>query len=209
MMKKLWILALPMLLGLVSCSGDNSDNPASSQITEQDLVGLWYEEYEYADVTETGVPFSRVLMVVITDADHTGCLYLGAFGPEGYDPLAIYGGPEEAGFTWQLCPDGSVVLTDPASGESIALSRRATDDNSYGDDMTDVSNTSLTYTSGSLTLTNDSYSGTLEKADAEKEAEIKKVLEGIVTKVNSGDTGIGIGGISDGPARARRHGGID
>lgn len=39
--------------------------------------------------------------------------------------------------------------------------------------MTNVSGTDMTYSNGNVTVTNTSYSGTLTKADGEKEAEIK------------------------------------
>ena len=170
------IAAAAFLLGMAGCSEE--DNPSSGDLSvqEQSLVGLWWDEFEYADVTEAGVPFSRVLLAVKADADHTGCLYLGAFGDMSDEPLAVYGGPEDAGFTWKLLPDGSVLLSDLASGESIALARTRGDGSSYGNNMTEVSSTNVTYTDGSMTMTNDNYSGTLEKADAEKEAEIDEAL---------------------------------
>ena len=56
--------AAMLLLGLTACSND--DNPSTS-VKEQSLIGLWWDEFEYADVTETGVPFSRVLLAVQVD----------------------------------------------------------------------------------------------------------------------------------------------
>ena len=49
--------------------------------------------------------------------------------------------------------------------------------NSYGEGMTDVSTTSMTYTDNSVTVTNDNYSGTLVKADAETAADIEEKLQ--------------------------------
>jgi len=144
---------------------------------EKSLVGLLWDEYEYADVTETGVPFSRVLLAVIANADHTGCIYLGVFNDTSDEPLAIYGGQKDAAFTWHLLANGTLLLGDPVTGETYALARtRAAGGSSYGDGMTDVSKTSLTYTDGSVTMTNDDYSGTLDKADAETAAEIEEKL---------------------------------
>jgi len=170
--------AAMLLLGMTGCTG--VDNPSTStddmSVLEQSLVGLWWDEFEYADVTEAGVPFSRVLLAVKADADHTGCIYLGVFDDTGDEPLAVYGGPEDAGFTWRLLADGRILLSDPATGESYALTRSAEGDSSYGNDMTNVTSTSLTYAAGSVTVANDSYSGTLVKADAEKEADIEETL---------------------------------
>ncbi len=202
--------AVALLVGITACSKD--DNPSSDDITvkEQELVGLWWDEYEYAGETEAGVPFSRVLLAVQVDADHTGCIYAGVFNDKSDDPLAVYGGPQDAGFTWRLLADGKLQLGDPVTGETYALARSVTraltrsGDSSYGDGMTDVSTTKLTYTKGSVTATNDNYSGTLVKADAGKAAEIDEKLQSLITAVNNGDAGIGYDGYGTSPARARK-----
>jgi len=183
-MKKIlnWMMAAILICGasvFTSCINDTSDNPVvpSPQEQEQSLIGLWWDEFEYADVTEAGVPFSRVMLAVKANADHTGCIYLGVFDGTSDEPLAVYGGPDDAGFTWQLLADGRIQLGDPATGETYALTRtRGDGDSSYGDGMTDVSTTSVTYTDGSVTVTNDNYSGTLTQADAEEAADIEETL---------------------------------
>ena len=203
--------AAVLLLGMTGCTkSDNpiSDNPSAVDVSalEQELVGLWWDEYEYADVTEAGAPFTRVLLAVLAEAGHTGCIYRGVFDDTSDEPLAVYGGPEEAGFTWRLLADGTVLLSDPVTGETYAMARTRGDVGSYGKDMTDVASTNVNYTGGNnLTLTNDDYSGTLTKADAAKEADIKEKLQAIITTVDGGDTGIGLGGGSNGPAKARSH----
>ena len=168
--------AAVLLVGMTGCS--SVDNPSSNNVIvqEQDLIGLWWDEFEYAGETETGMPFSRVLLAVKADADHTGCIYLGVFDSTSDEPLAIYGGPEDAGFKWRLLDDGRVLLSDPVTGESYALTRSAEGDSSFGNDMTDVSNTSISYDNGSVTVTNGSYTGELEKADAGQAADIEKTL---------------------------------
>ncbi len=167
-----------LLLGMSACS-ENSDNPANPNLQEmeQSLVGLWWDEYEYSDVTEAGVSFERVLLAVNVNADHTGCIYLGVFDNTDDNPLAVYGGPEDAGFSWSLLPDGSVQLIDLTTGESMARTRGDKGDNdSYGDGMTDVSSTTLNYSNGNVAVVNGSYSNGLDKADDEKKAEIEKML---------------------------------
>ena len=57
--------ATTLLLGMTGCSKEPSIN---IQELEQSLVGLWWDEFEYEDVTEDGVPFSRVLLAVRADA---------------------------------------------------------------------------------------------------------------------------------------------
>lgn len=201
--------AVLLLLGMTGCSNDDNSPSEDIKVQEKDLVGIWWNAFEYADVTETGTPFNWVLLAVKADADHTGCIYLGVFDKaDSTYPLAIYGGPEDAGFTWKLLDDGSVLLGDPASGESLLLARRFSGKN-YGEDMTNVSSTKLTYNGGSVTLDNGNYSGTLAKADAEKVAEIEKMMEEQIKDVNSGDATIGLEGFGDHSARARRFLGID
>lgn len=164
-----------LLLGMSACSKEDNPAPNNVNVQEQDLVGLWWDEFEYSDVTEDGVPFSRVLLAVKADADHTGCIYLGVFNDESDEPLALYGGPLDAGFTWRLLSNGTIELSDPVTGERYALTRGA-DGSSYGNGATDVPNTSLTYNDGSVQMNNGSYSGELEKADAGKEKEIEEKL---------------------------------
>lgn len=190
-----------LLMGATGCSKDDSPSSDHLSALEQSLVGLWWDEFEYADVTETGVSFSRVLLAVKADANHTGCIYLGVFDDTHSEPLAVYGGPQDAAFTWRLLDDGSLLLGDPATGESAVLTRGG---GSYGDGMTNVSATSLTYNGGSMSMTNGSYAGTLEKADAEQATEIEERLHVVITAVNSGDSGIGFGGHDSGSAHAPR-----
>ena len=172
-----------LLLGMTGCSnGDNPSpipSPIDNKISDEDLIGLWWDEFDYADKTEDGVPFTRVLLAVIADADHTGCIYLGAFDGTSDEPVAIYGGPEDAGFTWKLLPDGRIQLGDPVTGETYALTRGG---GSYGNNMTDVSNTNLTLANGSLAATNANYSGSLERADAATATNIEVKLR---TKLKS------------------------
>jgi len=200
------LAAAILLLGMTDCTNEDNNASTDMAVQEQSLIGLWWDEFEYADVTEEGVPFSRVLLAVQVDADHTGCIYLGVFNDTDYYPLAVYGGPEEAGFTWRLLADGSVVLGDPITGEDYVLTRtRGADGSSYGEGMTDVASTNVTYADNSVKLTNDNYSGELVKADAEQTADIEEKLQALITTVNSGDTGIGIGTGGTNPARAPRH----
>jgi len=181
-----------LLMGMTGCSSDDSSSSVDIDALEQRLVGLWWDEFEYSDVTDEGVPFSRVLLAVEFEPEHTGCIYLAVFSAKGNIPLAVYGGPEEAGFNWRMLDDGSLMLSDPLTGESEVLTRisRGNDGSgSYGDGMTDVSNTSMNYSDGSMKVTNDNYSGTLAKADAEEEAKIEKKLSTTlpVANTNLGD----------------------
>ena len=187
--------AAALLLGSAgmfsSCQGfidavlGTEDKPAQQQpattptvdiaAMEQELVGLWWEEYEYAGETEDGEPFNRVLLAMSFDEDHTGCIYLGVFvdNTEG-EPLAIYGGYEDSGFAWKLLEDGTLQLSDPYTGETYALTRAAGD--SYGKNMTNVSSAKSVYSNGNVTLTNGGNSVTLKKASEERAQEIEQKL---------------------------------
>ena len=205
-MKKIFFAmfaAAVLLLGMTGCSKVDNPSPIDINVLEQSLVGLWWDEYEYADVTETGVPFSRVLLAVVANADHTGCIYLGVFNDTSDEPLAIYGGPKDAGFTWHLLANGNILLGDPVTGETYEMARTRGDDGggdgSYGDGMTDISKTNLTYTDGGVTLTNGDYSATLGKADAETAADIEKKLSQLSSATNlDGDDDININGTPQG-----------
>lgn len=188
--------AAALLLGMTGCSKDEQSPYINTAELEKNLVGVWWDEYKYADVTETGVPFTRVLLAVKADADHTGCIYLGLFDDTDNLPLAVYGGPKDAGFRWQLLPNGDLQLSDPVSGETSVLTRSA---DSYANGMTNVSTANLTFDNNQVTMTNGSYSGTLAKADASQEADIQKRLTMPTATLNTNLNGEGTVSISDNP----------
>ena len=189
-MKKIITALFAASLLLSGLTGCNKNKEIDIQQLEPSLVGVWWDQYEYSDVTETGVAFDNVLLVVKADANHSGCLYLGAYDSKSDALVAVYGGPEDAGFKWELTREGNIVLSDPATGESTVLTR-ADGGSSYGNDMTNVNGTNMTYTGGSVTVSNGSYSGTLTKADTGKEGEIKEqfcaLFSAIVTNLASED----------------------
>jgi len=164
--------AIALLLGMTGCSKEPSVNV---QELEKSLVGVWWDEYEYKDVTEDGIPFSRVLLAVKADADHTGCIYLGVFDNKSDRPLAVYGGLDDAGFTWELLSDGTLILDALPTTKSLTMTRA---DGEYGSTMTDVSLASMTYTGSGLTMNNGTYSSTLTKADGEKQDDIAEKVTG-------------------------------
>ena len=186
-MKKISILtsltlfvAAVLLLSTTGCSKDDDPAPIDVSAAEKDLIGLWWDEFKYADVTETGEAFSRVLLVVEADEDHSGCIYLGVFNDTSDEPLAIYGGPKDAGFTWKVLSDGRIQLGDPDTGETLDLAPALT--RGYGSNMTNTSNTNMSYNNGTVTVTNGDQSNTLHKANADQTAAIQQKLS---TGVNS------------------------
>jgi hypothetical protein len=186
-MKKISILtsltlfaATVLLLGTTGCSKDDDPAPIDVSAAEKEIVGLWWDEFKYADVTEEGVPFTRAMLVVQADEDHTGCIYLGVFDDKSDEPLAIYGGPKDAGFTWKVLSDGKIQLGDPDTGETIEMAPALT--RGYGSNMTNTSNTNMSYNNGTVTVTNGDQSNTLHKADASQTSAIEQKLS---TGVNS------------------------
>ena len=123
-------------MGVTGCSSDDNSSSVDIEALEKDFIGLWWAEFEYADSTDEGVPFSSVLLAVEANADHTGCIYLAVFNDTDDWPLAVYGGPEEASFNWRMLDDGSLILSDPLTGESEVLTRGDDGSGSYGDQMT-------------------------------------------------------------------------
>ena len=80
-----------LLLGMSACT-DKSDTTVNQQEMEKNLVGLWYEDFDYKDVTEDGKPFNHAMIAVEAKADHTGYIALAVFDDEFNEPLEVYGG---------------------------------------------------------------------------------------------------------------------
>ena len=174
------LFLLLVCLFITACSKDDNSPSIDTTAAEQELIGLWWDEFEYSDVTETGAPFTRVLLAVEVAADHSGCIYLGVFDDKSDEPLAIYGGPKDAGFTWKVLSDGKIQLGDPDTGETIEMAPALT--RGYGSNMTNTSNTNMSYNNGTVTVTNGDQSNTLHKANADQTAAIQQKLS---TGVNS------------------------
>ncbi len=152
-----------LLLGMSACTGQ-TDNPATpgQQALEKSLVGLWYEDFKYEDVTESGKPFNRAMIAVEAKADHTGYVALAVFDDEFNEPLEIYGGPKDAPFTWQVTDEGQVILTDPNTGETIKSAPRRSGE-SHGS-FVDIGQINMNYTQGSINFSNASHKGSLNRA---------------------------------------------
>ena len=182
---KMWMIAAILVCGaslFTACTGDISDNPAppSQQGLEESLVGLWYEELEYTGVLEdTGEAFTSVVLAMQVDEDHTGCLYVGAFNGGDYDnPLAVYGGPEEAGFTWQLTIGGQLIMTATDGSGSMALTRtRGDGTNSDGlHQLTSLNGWETETVNGQTVISRGS--DVLTPANAEQTATIENMISG-------------------------------
>ena len=162
-----------LLLGMIACT-DSADNPVSpsQQEMEESLVGLWYEEFDYEDVTEDGKPFNRALIAVETKADHTGYVALAVFDDTFNEPLEIYGGPKDAPFTWQVTAEGQVILTDPATGTTFSPTRTRGDRDH--NDFVDIGQIKMKSGSNIIAFSNTSHQGTLTKSGASNNGLIKE-----------------------------------
>jgi len=178
MMKKQffsWMLAAMFVCGasvFTACTSKD-DNPAtpSRQEMEKSLVGLWYEEFKYEDVTEDGKPFNRALIAVEAKADHTGYVALAVFDDEFNEPLEVYGGPKDAPFTWQVTDDGHIVLTDQTSGETIVSASTRSGGN-HGD-FVNIGQIDMNCTEGRIAFNNASHKGSLTKVESGKDGLIQ------------------------------------
>ena len=147
-------------------SSDDSPTTPDQEIPEDCLCGLWYEEFEYSDVTEAGKPFSRALIAVDIRADHTGYVALAVFDDEINEPLEVYGGPKDAAFTWQVNADGNVTLADDNVG-TAAKTATTRSDTKFGS-FVDIGAIDMKCQQGSIAFSNASHRGTLTRADGSK-----------------------------------------
>ena len=161
------IAAAALLIGVGACT-DNSDNPItlSQQEMEKSLIGLWYEDFDYEDVTDDGKPFNHALIVVEAKADHTGYVALAVFDDEFNEPLDVYGGPKDAPFTWQVTAEGHVTLSDPNTGTAIMQARTRSDEKHSN--FVDIGQIEMNCASGSIDFSNASHKGSLTKVGSAK-----------------------------------------
>ena len=154
--------------GMVACT-DKTDNVShpSQQEMEKDLIGLWYEDFDYKDVTEKGKPFNRAMITLEVKADHTGYVALSVFDDEFNEPLEIYGGPTDAPFTWQITADGHVILDAPPTDN--VLRSAETDSTGSHNDFVDINQINLDCKQGTVNFSNTSHNGSLSKVEGGKD----------------------------------------
>ena len=154
--------------GMVACTDktDNSSRP-SQQEMEKNLIGLWYEDFDYKDVTEKGKPFNRAKITLEVKADHTGYVALSVFDDEFNEPLEIYGGPTDAPFTWQITADGHVILDAPQTDN--VLRSAETDSTGSHNDFVDINQINLDCKQGTVNFSNTSHNGSLSKVEGGKD----------------------------------------
>ena len=146
----LLMLALPMLLGLVSCA--EHDNPASNpNPLAKQVSGLWWslteQEGTFSDAADS-YPYTRMGQAIRFNEDGTGYGVTFFFNDEQGDPIAIIGGEWMAPFTYTSTADGRLSLNfDKAYQEYADYFKRWT----------------MTYAAEAVTATNGTLTLTLEK----------------------------------------------
>lgn len=151
---RLLLMALPMLLGIVSCA--EKDNPVDPNPLAKQVSGLWWSLADqkgtlpdYFEITE----YSRLGMAYQFNEDGTGYGIIFFFNDENGDPLDYLGGETIATLSYTTTADGriKVEMTNPYFTE-----------NKFQDDF--FKQWKLTYTDGIVTATNGKQTLTLEKA---------------------------------------------
>lgn len=166
---KNWMMVTIICMGwgMVSCTDKTDNIPSpSQQEMEKDLIGLWYEDFDYKDVTEKGKPFNRAMITMEVKTDHTGYVALSVFDDEFNEPLETYGGPTNAPFTWQVTADGHIILDAPKTNKTLRSA--GTDSTGNHNNFVDIGQMNLNCNQGTVTFSNASHKGTLTKADSGK-----------------------------------------
>ena len=147
---KIWLMALPMLLGLAACA--EHDNPTDPNPLAKQVSGLWWslteQEGTYSDAADS-YPYTRMGQAVCFNEDGTGYGVTFFFNDEQGDPIAIIGGEWMAPFTYTSTADGRLSLNfDKAYYEYADYFKKWT----------------MTYAAEAVTATNGTLTLTLEKA---------------------------------------------
>ena len=147
---KIWLMALPMLLGLAACA--EHDNPTDPNPLAKQVSGLWWslteQEGTYSDAADS-YPYTRMGQAVCFNEDGTGYGVTFFFNDDQGDPIAIIGGESMAPFTYTSTADGRLSLNfDKAYYEYADYFKKWT----------------MTYAAEAVTATNGTLTLTLEKA---------------------------------------------
>lgn len=156
----LLMLALPIVLGLVSCA--ERDNPVDPNPLAKQVSGLWWtlidtegtlpEEFEAMDYTRMGMAYQL-------NEDGTGYGVTFFFNNEQSNPIQVIGGEFLAPMTYTTTADGRII---PDFGEAYKA---------YGDYYKQFT---ATYSDGVVTVTNGERTLTLEHPSEAMAAKIRE-----------------------------------
>ena len=145
---KIWLMALPMLLGLAACA--EHDNPTDPNPLVKQVSGLWWtlidtegtlpEEFEAMDYTRMGMAYQL-------NEDGTGYGVTFFFNNEQSNPIQVIGGEFLAPMTYTTTADGRII---PDFGDAYKA---------YGDYYKQFT---ATYSDGVVTVTDGERTLTLE-----------------------------------------------
>lgn len=157
---KIMLMALPMLLGFVSCA--EKDNPVDPNPLATQVSGLWWsltdQEGTYSDAADS-YPYTRMGHAVCFNDDGTGYGVTFFFNDEQGDPIAIIGGEAMAPFTYTSTADGRLNLNfDKAYKEYADYFKQWT----------------MSYAAETVTATNGTLTLTLEKPSDAMAAKIRE-----------------------------------
>ena len=149
--KLIWLMVLPMMLGLVSCAEhDNPVNTNPNPLAKQ-VSGLWWslvdQEGTYKDATDS-YPYTRMGQAICFNEDGTGYGVTFFFNDDQGDPIAIIGGDGLATFTYTSTADGRLSLNF---------------ENAYKDYADFFKQWTMSYANETVTATNGTLTLTLEK----------------------------------------------
>ena len=176
MQKKIfnWMLAAILICGtsvFTSCTNEDNTVLPTQQELEKNVIGLWYEEFEYEGMTEDGKPFNRALIAVEAKADHTGYIALAVFDDEFNEPLEIYGGPKDASFTWQVTAEGHIILTAQETRAAITSTRSSSGGNP--NNYVDIGQIDMNCSQNQIAYSNTTHEGSLSKAESNQNSLIQ------------------------------------
>ncbi len=163
----LMLMALPIVLGLASCS---DDNPVDTNPLADKVAGMWYAQYDEQGTTpyEFLGEYTHVINSILLNEDGTGYGCTMYLNDEESSPIFMYGGYTLQGgvkFNYSTTADGRITLKfdadDPIDKEYAKMLQSWT----------------ITYADGRITCTYGSDSQQLEKASEAMEAWLLSTAE--------------------------------
>ena len=161
------LMALPIVLGLASCS---DDNPVDPNPLADKVAGMWYAQYDEQGTTpyEFLGEYTHVINSILLNEDGTGYGCTMYLNDEESSPIFMYGGYTLQGgakFNYSTTADGRITLKfdadDPIDKEYAKMLQSWT----------------ITYADGHITCTYGSDIKQLEKASEAMEAWLQSTAE--------------------------------
>ena len=147
----IWLMALPMMLGLASCAEKDSPVNTNPNPLAQQVSGLWWslveQEGSYSDATDT-FDYTRLGMALNFNDDGTGYGIVFLFNNDESNPIENIGGEGFGKFTYTTTADGRITMDFSNAGKASA---------DY------FKKWAMTYANGAVSATDGKLTLTLEK----------------------------------------------